>query len=251
MTGKDNPVSKKIGWVLLVLVFALTGSTTMNVDRAEAMMAAPVTTRISGWVDPTQSLTHVYIACYYEYVWGEGAVALYALGNLPAGRTDFNFSITDVGYEDIDFYTVLGIYDRAQNGLTVGMDSDTADYVIGNGLAWDDNLFGPSNATGNEGFVESEVAGYLENGMATEIAGFVSTFAGYFYYPPSGYPTFGDHYFAQSGAFSALVNFSGATDGGGAFLTSSIAPLPGAVWLLVPGLLALTGWARRQKRRAA
>jgi len=221
-TPEGKPVRK---WFFVLALFVLT----LGCFQWEAAEASPIinTVDVSGWISPGQDLTSAYVAySYFSSLTGR-AVAIHPLGDLAAGKNAFTFGIQGDGDLEVDYYTVLGIYDHAE-GVTVGMDRKAADYAVSNGLEWE-QVFGSENGSGIPGYSETRVAGFLAGGDLEGISAFVNSFAGL----SNGS---GDSYFAHFGEKTSLVDYS---------VASFHTPIPAAWWLLGSGLLGLFCYRRK------
>lgn len=184
---------------------------------------AAQTYEISGSITPNNALTNVYFVTSY-YTPGSSGSLNYAgsIGNVggPPNVTTFSLGpINEVNY--FSAYSVIGLYDYENNGVTVGMSSTQAQLAFGKSWA---TFFNTAEYPNNH-YTEEIVAGWLKNGDADSLWN-LSSFIQYFY----------NEFDADLGTDITLVNFSDGANGGSATANAYPVPLPPTLALMIPGL---------------
>ncbi len=173
-----------------------------------------VPTTFHAEVTPNQDLTHTY----FLYSGNTSAYSVYQsatpLHDLAAGVTDaFSFdAFTGFGGYDSESYAIIGIYDQANGGVTISLDNAVAGNAIGTAALWSDLFPATSEAT---------IATALANDDTMILASFAASASDM-------------GFLSYLGDTSTLVNFSGATDGGTAWVT--VVPEPLSLLLIAPTL---------------
>ncbi len=234
-------VSKRRGFSFLsawaVFAWLFLSATFMMCATAEAMQAPP-TWNITGSVNPSSALSNAYLYIQYDDSSNTHWGVPFALGDLPSGESSFSFTIElPADIQNIDWYSVFGIYDESNDGVSVSMFGTTADCIVSNAISFSD-VFKDSNYA----YSESDVAEYLRANNEADISGFGLYFAGYaFFYNGSDI----GWYFSSMGDSSTLVNFSDPTYNGTANFTASQVPIPTSALLFGTALAALVGIRRK------
>lgn len=171
---------------------------------------------ISGYITPqSDDLSSVYFVGSYTDYFGNPGYFFQILGSFEGGQTTpFSFTTTYAGYAPAA-YTILGIHDILNDGVTVGSNT------IVLGTSWDSLGTHYTQGTFSSLLVGSYIGILLEQFFADN-AGILG---------------------APMGQSLRLVNFSDASDGGSAY--ASAVPLPASVLLLAPCLAGLAAIRRR------
>jgi hypothetical protein len=192
---------------------------------------------ISVSVNPSQTLSNVFIIYDYYYLDAEGGVGEQVVVNSIAQTlmgnptTPYSFIIPGNGPVDhFGKYTLLGVHNTTENLVTVALNNVAANAAIGPPPQEWSSIFPPGDP-----FTEAQVAGYLQNGDQNSLDNLSNFFQNY-----SGQ-------FTPLNTDSTLVNFSLATNGGTVSAQAAVVPLPPTLALVLPGLGAILILRRRQK----
>lgn len=157
-----------------------------------------------------------------------GTVTQVFIGNVPSGINDYKFYVSGTP----NVYTVMGLYDSVNNGVTVAMQN------VPYGISWD-NYFHPEYFTDWIDATEASVASHLKV-LDTDRPYWLEDF--YCNYQIASQYGFGGIGGPEA---LALVNFSDATLGGSTYGSVVRTPEPATMFLLCLGLLGLAGIRRK------
>ncbi|MDR3458730.1 MAG: PEP-CTERM sorting domain-containing protein [Verrucomicrobiae bacterium] len=226
-------------------------------------LSADAQTTFNGAITPTHDLASVYFLFA-----GGMCAAPYArkIADFIPGNTTTSFSVTfnsitptsNVG----NYFAILGVYDTVNGGVSLGFDPTEAAAILGQSPAPDFNgpwVYNTEAAAGTEASIAAELQSGIHNGAsiddAANVYGLVDPNQGlsmYFWETPGAGAD--GAYFSQistdpaNPATFTLLNFSGASAGGGGSVVE-VVPEPGTLSLLAAGGLLFS--ARYFRRPAA
>jgi len=230
--------------------------------RAASFTEVPVDITIS----PTVALSDAYLVVGHMPVIGnQTGPEVISLGNLAATPTVISTTLALFNLAPTDYFTILGVYDVPNGGVSVGFRNPVGVFDILNSVPYS-LAVPPGSVPGDTGGywtgTESDLATDLEtlaadttlntdfqpeasqlDSLIVDLISFPSVVGGTLAAPI----TFGPN---GVGGSLTLVNFSDASYGGSVTLSPAVAtptPEPGSVPLLGAGVL----WLLYRRRRAA
>jgi hypothetical protein len=187
------------------------------------------TYEISGWVQPTQNLSRVYVGTYF---WtGSPAYSSWTMisPEISAGeRYDFSFEILSIPEEEIyrAGYTVLGVYGNETDGKSFMVALNALDAQDALGQEWLEYI-----SQAYQPPTEAEIIEGLENeaGLPASIGYRFGSWIENSFRPD--HPFYADRVGDQFGTTTELTNFTAATPGGQAYVDARVVPEPTTVSL--------------------
>jgi hypothetical protein len=199
---------------------------------------------ISGEITPTSNLSDVYFIFAVGICYPGGGVFDQEISSfIPANTTyNFNLSFNSIPADlPVDGFTVLGLYDTVNGGVSIGYDSGQAANVLAESPAPDwSSPFLPISGGSYQyvGASEADAATALEGGLS---GGAPLT--------PWGNPFPGLSTDPSNQSALTLIDFSGASNGGSGF-AFQVVPEPSVVSFLAAGSALFSfGWLRRRRAR--
>jgi hypothetical protein len=151
------------------------------------------------------------------------------IGDVPSGINNYSFLVSGTP----NVYTIMGLYDSINNGVTVAMQN------VPYGVSWD-NYFHPEYYQDWMDTSEASVSSHLQ-ALDKDWPYWLEDFYCSYYLAKYGFGGIG----GPIGNLT-LVNFSDATFGGSAYAdVKAPVPIPAAAWLFGSGLLGLVGLRRK------
>jgi hypothetical protein len=202
---------------------------------------------ISGAITPTSNLSDVYFIftvglCYP----GGGTFDQEIASFIPANTTySFNLSFDSIPAGlPLNGFTVLGLYDTVNGGVSIGYDANQAADVLAASPAPEWNSPSLPAGSASDGSVYYQYVGASESDAANALAGGLS---GGSPLTAAGNPFPGLSTDPLNPSSFALIDFSGASNGGSGYAVE-VVPEPSVTAFLAAGSALFSfGWLRRRR----
>ncbi len=230
-------------------------------------LAQSFSATFSGEITPAQNLSDVY----FLFAAGPCAPAYSKeIAALIPANTTTSFSITLNSIYSIDgvnpyvgnSFTVVGLYDTASGGVSLGFNQNAAADILSQSPApgfsgpWTQGYGGPPGLYQPNGVTESEVASSLQSGTYNGASLDDSSSGGLYIDPSAGlyyWESYPGGYYSQistdplNPSTFPLVNFSGASAGGSGSVVE-VVPEPATIPFFAAGLGLLSVIGLRQRK---